>query len=169
MIAKYSSSRYKMYPTLSCLPPTSRSPEWGQVKRERISSYRSALTWEWDFRICQSHSIFRVAADTLWQGREFTLIKRIPFSREVWGSCAETERPIPGTSTVWNPGLMLHLTLSNTGQFFQCHSCSRARKGIISKTNSTPKSQFLITIANNESSWNLLPIVRTDITVLRPD
>ena len=95
-------------------------------------------------------------------------------SLDTW-SRAERERPITRTSTVCNSGPMLHLNLSNTGHSVQCHLYSRTRKKkSLQRLNSMLRSQFLITIANNESSCNPFPIrktgiVRTDITVLRPD
>ena len=91
------------------------------------------------------------------------------------GSRAEREGPITRTSAVWNSGLMFHLTLSNTGHSIQCHLYSRTRKKkSLQRLNSMLRSQFLITIANNESPCNPFPIKKTgivwiDITVLRPD
>ena len=109
------------------------------------------------------------------RGESLSWLKGSIHMGRFWGSRAERERPITRTSTVCNSGPMLHLNLSNTGHSVQCHLYSRTRKKkSLQRLNSMLRSQFLITIANNESSCNPFPIrktgiVRTDITVLRPD
>lgn len=110
------------------------------------------------------------------RGESLSWLKGSIHMGRFWGSRAERERPITSTSTVCNSGLMLHLTLSNTGHSVQCHLYSRTgkKKKSLQRLNSMLRSQFLITITNNESPCNPFPIrktgiVRTDITVLRPD
>lgn len=153
-----------------------------ETKREGDQQLQKDIYLGAIFKICLNLTqILRLSADAFWQGRAFTWIERIPFCRDVGGGGGKgwaTQRgkgQLLRTSTVWDLGLRFHQIISKIGHFLQCPPYSRTRKKkSVQRLNSTLKSQFLITIANNESSWNpcssqRTEIIRTDITVSRPD
>lgn len=106
----------------------------GNRQREKeISSYKRAFIWS---EVSVSVSLTQPSACPLMcfdRGESLSWLKGSIHMGRFSGSRAEREGPITRTSTVWNSGLMSHLTLSNTGHSIQCHLYSRTGKKITSK------------------------------------